>query len=207
MRLSLLIGVVVVCAGCASTRPAGARAEAVPDPRPDPASTLWRSVVGCYRVDGGQVLLDSVPDLKLNADRPAVRRALFSPEPAIVGGYWYVTAEGEVWVFRHDGLWGRSWELAVRGDSLVGRGWLRTDVPGQRHEPEPAVAVRVDGCEVDRSVAGKPFRGGSHVAGLENLALDRLPPAGAFLVALPMKVAGGSGGPVRVVSFVPARAP
>lgn len=151
MRRSILIGFVLVCAGCASTRAADPRPDAVPDPRPDPASTLWRSVVGCYQLDRGQVLLDSLPDLKLNEDRPAVRRALFAPEPAIVGGYWFVTADEMVWVFRHDGLWGRSWEFAVRGDSLVGREWLRTDVPGQRSEPEPAVAVRVGRCEPEIS--------------------------------------------------------
>lgn len=42
------------------------------------------------------------------------------------------------------------------------------------------------------------------VAGMENLAnLDELPEAGAFLVALPMKIAGGSGGPLRVVAILP----
>lgn len=39
------------------------------------------------------------------------------------------------------------------------------------------------------------------VANLENLtALDRLPPTGATVIALPMKIAGGSGGPVRVIA-------
>jgi hypothetical protein len=143
MRLPLVIGFVLVFGGCAASRVPAAE----PDPRPDPSSTLWRSVVGCWRMERGEVLLDSVQDMKLNADRPAVRRAVFAPEPAIVGGYWFVTAEGAVWVFRHDGLWGRSWEFAVRGDSLVGREWMRTDVPGQRSEPERAVAVRVEGCD------------------------------------------------------------
>jgi kynurenine formamidase len=44
----------------------------------------------------------------------------------------------------------------------------------------------------------------ANVANLENLAgLDELPPTGATVVALPMKIAGGSGGPVRVVAIVP----
>ena len=43
-----------------------------------------------------------------------------------------------------------------------------------------------------------------NVYGLENLtSLDALPPTGATLIALPMKIAGGSGGPVRVVALVP----
>lgn len=42
------------------------------------------------------------------------------------------------------------------------------------------------------------------VANLENLtALDQLPPVGATVIALPMKIAGGSGGPVRVVALLP----
>lgn len=45
---------------------------------------------------------------------------------------------------------------------------------------------------------------GANVPGLENLAnLERLPERGAWLMALPMKIAKGSGGPVRVVALVP----
>jgi len=43
-----------------------------------------------------------------------------------------------------------------------------------------------------------------NVANLENLTnLQELPATGAFLLALPMKIEGGSGGPVRVVALVP----
>lgn len=43
-----------------------------------------------------------------------------------------------------------------------------------------------------------------NVPGLENLAnLDELPPTGALVVALPMKIEGGSGGPLRAIAFVP----
>lgn len=52
--------------------------------------------------------------------------------------------------------------------------------------------------QVHRAVAAR------NVAGLENLTnLDALPATGATVIALPMKVAGGSGGPVRVVALVP----
>jgi kynurenine formamidase len=45
-----------------------------------------------------------------------------------------------------------------------------------------------------------------NVPGLENLTnLDQLPPRGATVFALPMKIEGGSGGPVRVVALAPAR--
>jgi kynurenine formamidase len=43
-----------------------------------------------------------------------------------------------------------------------------------------------------------------NVPGLENLAaLDQLPPTGATVIALPMKIEGGSGGPVRVIALLP----
>jgi kynurenine formamidase len=43
-----------------------------------------------------------------------------------------------------------------------------------------------------------------NVAGFENVAnLGVLPPSGSFVVALPMKIEGGSGGPLRIVAFVP----
>ena len=42
-----------------------------------------------------------------------------------------------------------------------------------------------------------------NVAGLENLTnLDQLPPTGVTVVALPMKIEGGSGGPLRAVALV-----
>ncbi len=44
----------------------------------------------------------------------------------------------------------------------------------------------------------------ANVPGLENVAaLERLPATGAWVVALPMKIAGGSGGPVRIVALLP----
>ena len=42
------------------------------------------------------------------------------------------------------------------------------------------------------------------IPGLENVAnLDRLPATGSFVVALPMKIGGGSGGPLRIVAWIP----
>lgn len=46
-----------------------------------------------------------------------------------------------------------------------------------------------------------------NIPGFENVAnLDQLPPTGSFVVALPMKIEGGSGGPLRIVAFVPSGA-
>ena len=44
---------------------------------------------------------------------------------------------------------------------------------------------------------------GVQVPAFENVAnLDRLPPAGFRVVALPMKIRGGSGGPLRIVAIL-----
>jgi kynurenine formamidase len=38
----------------------------------------------------------------------------------------------------------------------------------------------------------------------ENVAgLDQIPPIGAQMIALPMKIKGGSGGPLRIVAWLP----
>lgn len=45
---------------------------------------------------------------------------------------------------------------------------------------------------------------GAGIYGLENIAnLDRVPVTGATLIALPMKIGGGTGGPVRIVALLP----
>ena len=44
----------------------------------------------------------------------------------------------------------------------------------------------------------------ANVPAFENVAnLDRLPAKGSYVVALPMKIRGGSGGPLRIVALVP----
>ncbi len=46
---------------------------------------------------------------------------------------------------------------------------------------------------------------GANIPGFENVAnLEELPEEGAYVVALPMKVSGGSGAPLRIVAFVPS---
>lgn len=45
-----------------------------------------------------------------------------------------------------------------------------------------------------------------NVGGLENLTnLDQLPATGATIIALPMKIEGGSGGPARVIALLPGK--
>lgn len=45
---------------------------------------------------------------------------------------------------------------------------------------------------------------GADAYGLENVAnLEKLPPKGAMLLALPIKIKGGTGGPVRIIAILP----
>jgi kynurenine formamidase len=68
---------------------------------------------------------------------------------------------------------------------------IGVDTPSLDHGPSKDFIVHqiING-------AGKP--------GFENLAnLDRIPPAGATLIALPVKIVGGSGAPMRAVAILP----
>ena len=71
-----------------------------------------------------------------------------------------------------------------------------------------ANAVGIDTASLDYG-ASKDFMAhrvlnGANVYGLENIAnLDRLPPKGATVIALPMKIKGGTGGPTRIIAFLP----
>lgn len=71
-------------------------------------------------------------------------------------------------------------------------------------------AVGIDTASIDygQSTDFKTHRIllGANIPGFENLAnLDQLPKRGAFVVALPMKIAEGSGGPLRIVAAVPEK--
>ena len=75
-------------------------------------------------------------------------------------------------------------------------------------EERAASALGVDTASIDygRSADFRVHRiaAARNVAGLENLTnLDRLPPRGATVIALPMKIEGGSGGPLRAVAVLP----
>jgi kynurenine formamidase len=112
--------------------------------------------------------------------------------------------------------WGARWPDAKR--------YLGTDVPGDTanlHFPgfskeaaeflvhERTInAVGVDTPSIDHGPS-KDFivhqiMNGANKPGFENLAnLDRVPPSGATLIALPIKIEGGSGGPTRAIALLP----
>ena len=75
-------------------------------------------------------------------------------------------------------------------------------------EERRVAALGVDTASIDYGQS-KDFivhriANGANVPGFENVAhLERLPPRGSFVIALPMKIAGGSGGPLRIVAAIP----
>lgn len=104
--------------------------------------------------------------------------------------------------------------------------YLGTDMVGPEAVPElhfPALApAAAEWLVANRRIAafgldtpsvdhGQSTTFGTHVAlyganipGFENVAnLQELPATGALVVALPMKIKGGSGGPLRIVAWVP----
>jgi kynurenine formamidase len=117
--------------------------------------------------------------------------------------------------------WGARW-----GDrtAYLGTGTIGPDAVSELHfpglAPEAAqwlvdergvVAVGIDTPSIDYGQSAD-FRShvtlySANISGFENVAnLELLPESGAFVVALPMKIEGGSGGPLRIVGFVPAGA-
>ena len=110
--------------------------------------------------------------------------------------------------------WSRFWPDA--------KTYLGSDVPGDTANlhfpgvsPEAAEAlvqkgvavVGIDTASIDHGPT-RDFRAhqvfaGAQVACLENVArLEELPATGALVMALPMKIGGGSGAPCRIVAFV-----
>jgi kynurenine formamidase len=111
--------------------------------------------------------------------------------------------------------WGRFWPDKKK--------YLGSDTPGDTaHLHFPGISREAAELLVKRNVAGvgldtasldygqsKDFiahqtLNGANIYGLENVAnLERLPATGATLIALPMKIKGGTGGPVRIVAALP----
>ena len=125
-------------------------------------------------------------------------------------------AEGAIVLLRTD--WSRRWPNA--------KAYLGDDTPGDASKlrfpsfgPEAARllveerrvgALGVDTASIDygRSTDFMVHRiaMGANVPGFENLTgLSALPPTGALVIALPMKVEGGSGGPLRAIAILPER--
>jgi kynurenine formamidase len=112
--------------------------------------------------------------------------------------------------------WSRHWPdaKAYLGDDTPGDA-SRLSFPSYGVEAAKALveergvsALGIDTASIDygRSTDFMVHRiaGARNVPGLENLTnLDQLPARGAIVVALPMKIEGGSGGPLRAIGLVP----
>jgi kynurenine formamidase len=112
--------------------------------------------------------------------------------------------------------WGKYWPdvKAYLGDDTPGDASklsfpsFGTDAVRLLIEDRGVVLLGVDTASIDygksKDFPVHQIAGAHNVAGLENLAnLDLLPATGITLIALPMKIEGGSGGPARVVALVP----
>jgi kynurenine formamidase len=111
--------------------------------------------------------------------------------------------------------WGKRWPDRKR--------YLGDDTPGEvsrLHFPSygkdsaellvgerRVAALGVDTASIDHGPSKNfivhQIANGANVPGLENVAnLEEVPETSAWIVALPMKIAGGSGGPLRIIALV-----
>jgi kynurenine formamidase len=101
---------------------------------------------------------------------------------------------------------------AARGDAAVKDlhfPGLHPDAAAWIIANRPIKAIGIDTASIDygQSTAFQSHRTlyANNIPAFENLtALDRLPPTGASIVALPMKIGGGSGAPLRAMAILPA---
>lgn len=114
--------------------------------------------------------------------------------------------------------WGERWPAAERYLGTARRGpeavpelhfpGLHPDAARWLVERRSVAAVGLDTPSIDHGQS-EDFMAhrilyAAGVPGFENVArLGELPPAGAYVVALPMKIASGSGAPLRIVGVVP----
>ena len=111
--------------------------------------------------------------------------------------------------------WGKFWPDKKK--------YLGTDAPGDvanlhfpgvsREAAELLAQRKIDALGIDTASVdygqSKDFiahqsLNGANIYGLENVAnLDRLPATGVTIIALPMKIKGGTGGPARIIGLLP----
>jgi kynurenine formamidase len=172
----------------------------------------------------GRQAVDEIPLQRLIA--PAV---VIDVRPAIVANHDYRLSRQdlETWESRHGPIqqgtlvfmltgWGRRWP--DKPDYL---GSATPSDPKTLHFPgfskeaaEFLVKERhIEGIGIDTaSIDYGPSQdfivhqiiNGANCYGLENVAnLERLPPKGAIVMALPIKIKGGTGAPVRIIAILP----
>jgi kynurenine formamidase len=98
---------------------------------------------------------------------------------------------------------------AERGEAAVAKlhfPGLHPDAATWLAETRKVKALGLDTASIDYGQSAKyeshQILYGRDIPAFENLTnLDRLPPRGAFIVALPMKIKGGSGAPLRAIAM------
>ena len=172
----------------------------------------------------GKRTADEIPLQQLIA--PAVVLDV-SDKAAANGDYRLTAADVRAWESQHGTIgagtivllhtgWGKRWPDRKQ--------YFGDDTPGQvdhLHFPsygEDAArllvghryvaAIGVDTPSIDyrqsKDFIVHQVANGADVPGFENIAnLERVPARGAWVIALPMKIAKGSGGPLRIVALVP----
>ncbi len=171
----------------------------------------------------GQLTLDKIPVAKLVApaavidvSSKAAAQRDYRATPGDITGWERshgAIAPGTIVVFRTG--WGKYWPDRKQ--------YLGSDVPGDvSHLHFPGVSREAAEMLVKRGVHGvgidtasldygpstdfitHQVLNGAGIYGIENIAnAERLPETGATIIALPMKIADGSGGPARVVALLP----
>lgn len=160
------------------------------------------------RLVGSAILIDVSASCAANADYQ------LTVEDIVTWEKTHGAIPNEAIILIHTG-WGKLW-----GDK---KKYLGTDIPGDtanlhfpgisREAAELFVQRKIEAIGIDTASidygASKDFiahqvLNGANIYGLENVAnLDRLPAKGATLIALPMKIRGGTGAPVRVIALLP----
>ena len=112
--------------------------------------------------------------------------------------------------------WGKFWPDRKRylGDDMPGDA-SNLHFPGISREAAELLATKrkIDGIGIDtasldhgpsKDFIAHQILNGANIYGLENVAnLEKLPAVGATLIALPMKIKGGTGGPTRIIALLP----
>jgi len=157
------------------------------------------------------------PAVVIDISEKAAKKADYALSPADIGAWEEANGripDGAIVLLRTG--WSARWpdRKAYLGDDTPGK---IDNLHFPSFGPEAAallVAERhvsligVDTASVDIGPS-QDFRvhrtiGAANVPGLENLAnLDQLPPTGTLVIAMPMKIAQGSGAPARVIAFAP----
>jgi kynurenine formamidase len=171
----------------------------------------------------GQATADAIPLARLIG--PAV--VIDISAAAQNRDYSLTAADLDAWEAAHGAIpdgaivlvrtgWGKFWPDKKR--------YLGSDIPGDTahlHFPgigrdaaewlvarRKAVGVGIDTASLDHGPSADFIThrvlNGAGIYGLENVAnLEQVPVTGATVIALPMKIKGGSGGPVRLIAILP----